>query len=278
MSVKQHIAWTIAGSDSGGGAGIQADLQVFRAFGLHGCSITTAITAQNTQGVQSVEPVSNPLIQAQWNSLINDLPPAIIKSGMLAYAVETVADLLASHPTIPYICDPVLRSSSGTALLSEAALSILQKRIIPRAMLLIPNLPEARELTGLPNASPQDLANALLEIGAQAVLLKGGHADGNHCCDLFMDSSHCFLMESPRISTHATHGTGCVFASATAAAFARGESLPQAVQTAKTYLNQNLKEARGLGVGKGPLPFFSPCNAEPDQPNIIENSFNNGVK
>ena len=269
MSAKIHIAWTVAGSDSGGGAGIQADLQVFRAFGLHGCSITTALTAQNTQGIKSIEPVSNPFIQSQWDSLINDLPPTVIKSGMLANAVEIIADLLASNPTIPYICDPVIRSTSDTPLLSDKALSILQKRIIPRAMLLTPNLPEARKLTGLPNASPQKLANALLEIGAQAVLLKGGHADGDHCSDLFMDDSQCFLMESPRINTSATHGTGCIFASATAAAFARGEPLPKAVQTAKTYLNQNLKHAMALGAGKGPLPFLSPCNAKPDQPNII---------
>ena len=269
MSAKIHIAWTVAGSDSGGGAGIQADLQVFRAFGLHGCSITTALTAQNTQGIKSIEPVSNPFIQSQWDSLINDLPPTVIKSGMLANAVETIADLLALNPTIPYICDPVIRSTSDTPLLSDKALSILQKRIIPRAMLLTPNLPEARKLTGLPNASPQKLANALLEIGAQAVLLKGGHADGDHCSDLFMDDSQCFLMESPRINTSATHGTGCIFASATAAAFARGEPLPKAVQTAKTYLNQNLKHAMALGAGKGPLPFLSPCNAKPDQPNII---------
>jgi hydroxymethylpyrimidine kinase/phosphomethylpyrimidine kinase len=278
MSTNPHIAWTIAGSDSGGGAGIQADLQVFRAFGLHGCSITTALTAQNTQGVQSVEPVSNPLIQSQWNCLINDLPPAIIKSGMLADATETVADLLASHPTIPYICDPILRSTSDTRFLSEEALSILQKRLIPRAMLITPNLPEARKLTNLPHASPKELATALLEIGAQAVLLKGGHADGNRCSDLFMDASHRFFMESPRISTRATHGTGCVFAAATAAAFALGEPLPQAVQTAKTYLNQNLKQATSLGAGKGPLPFLSPCNAELDQPNIIDDSYYIGVE
>ena len=269
MSAKLHIAWTMAGSDSGGGAGIQADLQVFRAFGLHGCSITTALTAQNTQGVQSIELVSHPFIQAQWNSLINDLPPAVIKSGMLANSIEKIADLLASNPTIPYICDPVLRSTCDTPLLSGKALSILRKRIIPRAMLITPNLPEARKLTGLPNASPQELANTLLEIGAQAVLLKGGHADGDRCSDLFMDDSQCFLMESPRINTSTTHGTGCVFASATAAAFACGEPLPQAVQTAKTYLNQNLKHATDLGAGKGPLPFLSPCNAKPDQPNII---------
>ena len=277
MSAKIHIAWTVAGSDSGGGAGIQADLQVFRAFGLHGCSITTALTAQNTQGIKSIEPVSNPFIQSQWDSLINYLPPTVIKSGMLANAVETIADLLASNPTIPYICDPVIRSTSDTPLLSDKALSIPQKRIIPRAMLLTPNLPEARKLTGLPNASPQKLAKALLEIGAQAVLLKGGHADGDHCSDLFMDDSQCFLMESPRINTSATHGTGCIFASATAAAFARGEPLPKAVQTAKTYLNQNLKHAMALGAGKGPLPFLSPCNAKPDQPNIICNPQITGV-
>lgn len=278
METNPLIAWTIAGSDSGGGAGIQADLQVFRAFGLHGCSITTAITAQNTHGVQFIEPVSTPLIQAQWNSLITDLPPAIIKSGMLANAIETVADLLASHPTIPYICDPVLRSTSGTALLSEEAISTLQTHIIPRATLLTPNLPEARELTGLPQASPQELATALLEAGAQAVLLKGGHADGNHCSDLYMDASHRFLMESPRKRTQSTHGTGCVLASATAAAFARGESLPQAVQTAKTYLNQNLKQAKPLGAGKGPLPFLSPCNSESDKPNIIHDLPTMGVE
>ena len=277
MNAKPHIAWTIAGSDSGGGAGIQADLQVFRAFGLHGCSITTALTAQNTKGVQSIEPVSNPFIQAQWNSLINDLPPSVIKSGMLLNAVETLADLLASNPTIPYICDPVLRSTSDTSLLSKKAISILQKRIIPRAMLLTPNLPEARKLTGLPNASPKELANALLEIGAQAVLIKGGHADGDRCSDLFMDDFQCFLMESPRINTSATHGTGCIFASATAAAFAHGEPLPQAVQTAKTYLNQGLKQATALGAGKGPLPILSPCNAKPDQPNIICNPHTIGV-
>lgn len=268
MSANPSTLWTIAGSDSGGGAGLQADLQVFRAFGHHGCSITTAITAQNTLGVQQIEAVSPSLIQAQWQSLHHDLPPACIKTGMLGDAVETIADLLDTRPATPLICDPVLCATSGPPLLAPHQLETLRQRILPRTTLITPNLPEAAQLTGLPSATPSAYADALLQLGAPAVLIKGGHAPGNICSDLYADAHTRFQLESPRINTPATHGTGCLLAAAIAAALANKQLLTDAIITAKTYLNQNLHEAHSLGNGHGPLPFPPPCNARQYQPNI----------
>ena len=176
MSAKSLIAWSIAGSDSGGGAGIQADLHTFRIFGLHGCSILTAITAQNTKGVQSLDPVSEEFIEAQWNSLITDLPPNIIKSGMLANAAMSIAALLESNPMIPYICDPVIQSTSGYDLISKESLIILKEKLLPRATLITPNIPEAQRLTESKDTKPKNLAKALINEGAKAVLVKGGHS------------------------------------------------------------------------------------------------------
>jgi hydroxymethylpyrimidine kinase/phosphomethylpyrimidine kinase/thiamine-phosphate diphosphorylase len=268
MNANPPILWTIAGSDSGGGAGLQADLQVFRAFGLHGCSITTAITAQNTLGVQHIAPLSPTLIQAQWKSLQQDLPPTCIKTGMLGDAVETIADLLDTLPNTPLICDPVLRSTSGTTLLEPHQLQTLLQRILPRVTLITPNLPEAARLTGLAEATPRAYADALLQLGAPAVLIKGGHATGNICSDFYTDAHTHFQLQSPRLDTPATHGTGCLLAAAIAAALANKQSLRNAVITAKTYLNQNLHEAQTIGKGHGPLPFPTPCNAPQYQPNI----------
>lgn len=268
MNANPPILWTIAGSDSGGGAGLQADLQVFRAFGFHGCSITTAITAQNTLGVQQIEPVSTALIQAQWSSLQQDLPPTCIKTGMLGDAVKTIAELLDTLPNTPLICDPVLRSTSGTPLLEPHQLQTFIERILPRATLITPNLPEAAWLTGIPDTTPSVYADALLQLGAPAVLIKGGHTTGNVCSDFYADAHTHFQLESPRIDTPATHGTGCLLAAAIAAAIANKQSLPNAVINAKTYLNQNLHEAQLIGKGHGPLPFPTPCNAPQYQPNI----------
>ena len=269
MSAKSLIAWSIAGSDSGGGAGIQADLHTFRIFGLHGCSILTAITAQNTKGIQSLDPVSGEFIEAQWNSLITDLPPNIIKSGMLANAAMSIAGLLESNPMIPYICDPVIQSTSGYDLISKESLIILKEKLLPRATLITPNIPEAQRLTESKDTKPKNLAKALINEGAKAVLVKGGHSKKNFCEDLFMDKTQSISMRSERINTSSTHGTGCNMSAAIAAYHAQGLSLPDSIEKAKNYINRNLQKSPNIGSGNGPLAFYKPCNEEIDKTNII---------
>jgi len=265
------IAWTIAGSDSGGGAGIQADLKTMNAFGVHGCSAITAITAQNTRGVQALEAVSPTLLRAQLEALVTDLPPAAVKTGMLGNAetCKTVAEFLESWLTdhaSPLVCDPVLQSTSGTDLLDPKALDILIHGIFPRVGILTPNLPEVGKILGKEFQSLEAAAEELLELGVGSVLIKGGHAEGDECRDYWTDGTQSFWLSSPRIDTRATHGTGCILSSAIASALALGQAMPQAVATAKTFLNQCLKSPANLGKGHGPARMEPFRNTVEDRP------------
>jgi len=270
--IPAPVAWTIAGSDSGGGAGIQADLKVMNAFGVHGCSVITALTAQNTIGVTSVESVSEPMVRAQLEALKADLPPAAIKTGMLGAAAtcRILAEFLSSLPvTRPgLVCDPVLRSTSGMALLDPEAHDLLVHGIIPCAAVLTPNLPETESLLGKTIGSVEGAAEQLLALGAHSVLIKGGHADGSESRDYWTDGNRSMWLSSPRIESSATHGTGCILSAAIAAGLALGRGLPDAVVDAKAYLNQCLRLPSHVGHGHGPARIEPFVNEPADRPSV----------
>jgi len=227
------------------------------AFGVHGCSVITALTAQNTLGVQTVEPVSETMLRAQLESLAIDLPPAAIKVGMLGSAItcKIVADFLSQLPPPRplLICDPVLKSTSGTDLLEPEAVEILVNRIFPHVTVLTPNLPEAELLIGHRIQSVEDAADEILAMGVESVLIKGGHAEGNECCDFWSAGGQCCWLTSPRIATRHTHGTGCILSSAIASAAALGQDTMEAVQTAKNYIIQCLHSPANVGAGHGAM-------------------------
>jgi len=268
-ATSSSIAWTVAGSDSGGGAGIQADLKVMNAFGVHGCTVITALTAQNTLGVTSIETVSPEMLQGQLDALKTDLPGGAIKTGMLGSSevCRILAEFLASS-TVPVVCDPILRSSSGAELLDPEALGILIRDIFPHVAVLTPNLPEAEILLETALESVEDAATQLLEKGIQSVLIKGGHAEGSECRDYWTDGTQSFWLSSPRIETRATHGTGCMLSAAITSAVALGQSIPAAVVTAKTFLNQCLRAPANLGSGHGPAMISAFRNDPQDRPTI----------
>ena len=215
------VALTIAGSDSGGGAGIQADLKTFQELDVFGTSALTAITAQNTLGVHDVQPVDASVVASQIEAVLNDFPVRAMKTGMLfsAELIETVADTITNYPEISLVIDPVMIAKGGASLLQEEAITALQKRLLPLAALVTPNVPEAEVLTGMTIQSESDMEAAgkvLLSMGAQAVIIKGGHReDVASAEDLFMSANgDYFVMRSQRIMTTHTHGTGCTFAAA----------------------------------------------------------------
>lgn len=254
------IALTIAGSDSGGGAGIQADLKAFSALGCYGASVITAITAQNTRAVTAVAAVSPAMIRAQIAAVFDDLAVGAVKIGMLGHVatVEAVADALQaalSTRPVPVVLDPVMVAKSGDALIEEDALHALRTRLLPMATLLTPNLPEAARLAGHPQPEPQ----ALRAMGPNWVLLKGGHAEGPICLDrLCGPSEHRF--EAPRQATKNTHGTGCSLSAAIAAGLAQGLPMPEAVGRAHCWLQGAIAAADALNVGSGhgPVHHFHP--------------------
>jgi len=251
-------ALTIAGSDSGGGAGIQADLKAFSANGVFGTSALTAITAQNTVGVTAVHPVPVDVVGAQIEAVLTDIRPDAIKIGMLfsPELIETVANALADYDG-PVVLDPVMIAKSGDALLQDEAVDALKSIILPRADLLTPNLPEAARLLGIDD-NPATQAKALQALGPKAVLIKGGHAEGDICTDLLLtkDDSHEFAAQ--RINTRNTHGTGCTYSSTIAANLAKGMDMPKAVETAHNYLRAAIKAADDIdiGAGHGPVHHF----------------------
>lgn len=254
------IALTIAGSDSGGGAGIQADLKTFAALGVYGCSAIASLTAQNTQGVQSVMPIPPAFVQAQIQSVLSDIDVGAIKTGMLATAdiISAVAESLKIFPQIPFVLDPVMVSTSGDRLLAEDAIAVLIKKLIPLATIVTPNLHEAAALlnTNIANdiAEMRMQAKQILELGAQSVLMKGGHGSGAEATDLLLTRDGEFLFSAPRIATKNTHGTGCTLASAIAAGLAKKLSLHDAVEQAKKYLHNALLHSDQLHIGQGSGP------------------------
>ena len=251
------------------------------AFGVHGCSIITAITAQNTVGVEASTPVFPNMLKAQLETLTKDLPPVAIKTGMLG-SIETVSllgDFLhptshMTHPAVdnpltsPLICDPVLKSTSGSTLLDDDALDILKEKIFPHVTVLTPNLPETAFLLG-EELPPEQAAAKLLELGPDSILIKGGHAEDNQCRDFWTDGTQCMWLSSPRIDTTDNHGTGCVLSSAIASALALGQNIPDAVITAKTFLNQCLKSPTNLGNGHGPMLIRPFENRPEDRPIVV---------
>ena len=257
---KIPIALTIAGSDSSGGAGIQADLKTFSALGVYGASVLTALTAQNTRGVQGVEPVRPEFVVAQIASVMDDLDVRAIKTGMLANSaiVSAVAAALARVPAIPVVVDPVMVATSGDRLLTPDAIAAYKNELFPRAMLVTPNLPEAAALLGAGIAMSEDeavgQARAIAAFGSRAVLVKGGHGQGATAVDILVSGDAVVRLAAPRIETPHTHGTGCTLSAAIAALLARGEALETAVRRAKDYVSAAIAAGRELGVGHGSGP------------------------
>ena len=257
------IALTIAGSDSGGGAGIQADLKTISALGVYGASVITAVTAQNTRAVTAVEAISPALIRAQIEAVFADLPPQAVKTGMLgdSQTICTVADSLAAV-ALPYlVIDPVMVAKSGDKLLADAAIATLRERLIPLATLITPNLPEAGELLGRPVTTRDDMPQAaadLLALGCHAVLLKGGHLAGDASDDLLLTTGGATWLSAARHPGKNTHGTGCTLSAAITAGLARGLAFVDAVHAAKDYIGAAIAAADRLhvGSGHGPLHHF----------------------
>jgi hydroxymethylpyrimidine/phosphomethylpyrimidine kinase len=253
------IALTIAGSDSGGGAGIQADLKTFQQFGVFGTSVIVALTAQNTRGVRAVHLAPDSFVRDQLAALTDDLPPAALKTGMLATAslVHLVADWIAGHQWREYVCDPVMVATSGDRLLSTDAERVLRERLLPQAALVTPNLEEAALLTGRAVNDPSSMeaaGRALLDLGARAALVKGGHlAGGSEVVDVLVTPASARYYHRARIQTRSTHGTGCTLSAAVTAGLAQGAGLEAAVTAALDFVHRAIAAAPGLGGGHGPL-------------------------
>lgn len=255
-----RTALTIAGSDSSGGAGIQADLKTFAALGVFGCSAITAVTAQNTLGVSAVAQLDPSMVVAQIDTVLADLEIHATKIGMLASAaiVSAVADAVRRHRLANVVVDPVMVSKSGARLLDQNAVDAMRIRLFPLSTIVTPNVLEAEALTGKPIANRQDqraAAIALMDLGPRAVLVKGGHLDGP-AVDVFHDGHQTIVLEAERIDSPHTHGTGCTLSSAIAARLALGDDLPSAVRAAKAYVTRAIAQAPGLGRGHGPLQHF----------------------
>jgi hydroxymethylpyrimidine/phosphomethylpyrimidine kinase len=253
----------IAGSDSGGGAGVQADIKTVTALGGYAATAITAVTVQNTRGVFAVHPIPPEVIAAQARAVLDDIGADAIKTGMLgdAPAVEAVARVIEGAPGVPAVVDPVMVAKGGEPLLSAGAIGVLRNRLLPLAALLTPNAPEAAALTGLEVRDVEGLRRAgerLLELGASAVLMKGGHIDGDRVVDILQTPVGETRYESGRIDTRHTHGTGCTLASACAAGLAQGLSLEAAVRQARDYLLEAMRRAPGFGAGHGPLDHAWP--------------------
>jgi hydroxymethylpyrimidine/phosphomethylpyrimidine kinase len=254
------IAVTIAGSDSGGGAGIQADLKTFSALGVYGASVITALTAQNTQGVSAIHDVPPDFVTAQIDAVFSDLDIGATKIGMLSRAstIQAVAEGLESHRAKNVVLDPVMAATSGDRLLDPEAVDALRRRLIPRALVITPNLLEAAALLAGPIAKNEDemcaQAKRLLAIGAAAVLIKGGHGSGAESVDLLVNANGVERFSAPRVATRNTHGTGCTLSSAIAAGLAKKLTLSDAVRAAKSYVTAAIVAADKLAIGKGHGP------------------------
>ncbi|WP_038056749.1 bifunctional hydroxymethylpyrimidine kinase/phosphomethylpyrimidine kinase [Thermus amyloliquefaciens] len=257
-----RVALTIAGSDSGGGAGVQADLKTFFRFGVYGASALTLVTAQNTLGVQGVELLPAAFVGRQIQSVAEDLPIHAAKTGALGSGeiVEAVAEAVARHGIRPLVVDPVMVAKGGEPLLAPEAVQALRERLFPLATLITPNRLEAEALLGRPIRTLQEAEEAareLLALGPGAVLLKGGHLEGEEAVDLLATPKGVLAFRAPRIPTRHTHGTGCTLSAAIAALLALGRPLEEAVAEAKAYLTRALETAPGLGHGHGPVNHFA---------------------
>lgn len=265
MNVKYIPTLTIAGSDSSGGAGVQADLKTMSALGCYAMSVITAVTAQNTQGVLEVQPVSAEMVALQLQAVFEDIPPLAIKTGMLfnTTIIETVATAL-KQVDIPLVVDPVMVATSGDRLLSKEAEEVLKQRLLPLSTLITPNLMEAEVLSGVKIDSQSALYEAgqyLLALGTKAVLIKGGHTVDTEATDYLFTDKGVTTFSKSRIDTMNTHGTGCTLSAAITAYIARGLSLEKAIEWGKEYLSEALNSGKRVAIGKGHGPvdhFFQP--------------------
>ncbi|MFF3768755.1 bifunctional hydroxymethylpyrimidine kinase/phosphomethylpyrimidine kinase [Streptomyces sp. NPDC002232] len=254
------LVLTVAGSDSGGGAGIQADLKTMLALGVHGMSVLTAVTAQNSQGVQGVWELPVEAVRGQYRAVVDDIGVQAVKTGMLASAalVEAVAELLAGTPGVPAVVDPVGVSKHGDPLLAEAALDSVRTKLLPLATVATPNLDEVTQLTGLvveDGTGMRRAADAVLGYGPRWALIKGGHLPGGseEVVDLLTDGTEEHWLRAPRYDNRHTHGTGCTLASAVASGLAKGLEVPEAVRQAKEYVTGAIAAGFALGSGIGPV-------------------------
>jgi hydroxymethylpyrimidine/phosphomethylpyrimidine kinase len=250
-------ALTIAGSDSGGGAGIQADLKTFTVFGVFGMSAVTALTAQNSRGITGIHVVPASFVRQQIDAVLSDIGADAVKTGMLVNAeiVDAVVSVLRDHAVRNLVVDPVMVAGTGTALLEPAACEAFVRDLVPLARLVTPNLGEAERMTGVPIRSVSDMHQAaavLIERGARACLIKGGHLSGDQAIDVLHDGNRTDELSAPRISVRHTHGTGCQVSAAITANLARGRTLAEAVAEAKRFITTAI--AHGLAIGKGTGP------------------------
>jgi hydroxymethylpyrimidine/phosphomethylpyrimidine kinase len=255
--MRLPVALTIAGSDSGGGAGVQADLKTFAALGVHGTSAVTAVTAQNTLGVSDYVELPLDIIRAQIVEVVRDLSPAAVKTGMLSSAevIETVAAAIEELGLDSLVVDPVMVAKGGARLLRPDAVASLVERLIPLARIITPNLPEAEVLLDRPVRSRrqrEEAARDLVALGCAAAVVKGGHADGE-AADVFFDGERLAWLEAQRVATENTHGSGCTFSAAIAAGLARGLNILPAVEEAKVFITGAIQNSLEVGHGHGPV-------------------------
>jgi hydroxymethylpyrimidine/phosphomethylpyrimidine kinase len=258
--IKIYKALTIAGSDSGAGAGIQADLKTFAALGVYGSSVITAITAQNTLNVTKIFELSAGLVAAQIDAVIDDIGAHALKTGMLANAtlIEMIAAKIQQYSLKTLVVDPVMVAKSGDLLLRKDAVQALRSRLIPLAQVVTPNLPEAEELTGMKLTRAKDIEEAgrrIVGMGAKSVVIKGGHRKGP-AVDVFFDGKKIRELRSPRIRSRHTHGTGCTFSAAIAAYLAKGEKVENSVSLAKQYITEAIRNGFAIGSGHSPVHHF----------------------
>jgi hydroxymethylpyrimidine/phosphomethylpyrimidine kinase len=262
MSRGRRVALSIAGSDSGGGAGIQADLKTFHRFGVYGTSALTLVTAQNTAGVRQVQLLPAALVASQIAAVAEDFEVRAAQTGALGSEdlIEAVATAVEEHAIPNLVLDPVMISKHGDPLLPATAVDVLKRRLLPRALLVTPNLHEAAALLGSPvesEAGMRDAARALCDLGARAVLVKGGHLAGDQAVDLLHDGAEFVRLSAPRIETPHTHGTGCTYSAAIAALLALGETLTDAVRQAKNFISRAIASAPGIGHAHGPVDHWA---------------------
>jgi hydroxymethylpyrimidine/phosphomethylpyrimidine kinase len=264
--VKLPVALTIAGSDSGGGAGIQADLKTFAVLGVHGVSAITAITAQNTLGVSDIMEIPPALVSAQIEAVMQDIGARAAKTGMLASAeiIDVVVHAIQHYGIRNLVVDPVMVAKGGARLLRDDAVDALRQRLLPLAAVVTPNIPEAEVLLGRPIRTLDDrrqAAHDLVSLGARAAVVKGGHADEQLSIDHYFDGVQLVELQSPRVATQNTHGSGCVFSAALAAGLAKGSDALAAVHEAKAFITAAIESSLEVGRGHGPVnPMFRIVN------------------